>query len=132
MIITPEGQFVTARAQPKFLLIQPRFDESNMILSAPGMMDFVLNIDHLYTISPITASIWRQPVSTIDCGEEVAKWLSRFICSEDVGLRLVFYSHTEPTRVYLEKNTPYDQMTAGDMVNMRNLWWRWMFNSFKF
>lgn len=119
MVITPEGQFVTGRAQPRLVLVQPKFEADNMILSAPGMMDFTVNIPHLYTISPITASVWQQPVKAIDCGEEVAKWLSRFICSEDIGLRLVFYPATEPSRDIRPKNLKFETMTKPDVVSAR-------------
>lgn len=116
MVITPEGQFVTARAHPRLVLVQPKIENDSMTLSAPGMMDFVLNIPHLYTIPPITSSVWQQPIQAIDCGEEVAKWLSRFICSEDIGLRLVFYPHTVPTREVRAKNVRYDTLKSIDSV----------------
>lgn len=116
MIVTPEGHFVTARAHPRLVLVQPRIENDSMTLSAPEMSDFVLNIPHLYNIPPITSKVWQFPVQAIDCGEEVAKWLSQFICSDDIGLRLVFYPHTVPTREFRPNNVKYDTLTPIDSV----------------
>lgn len=114
MIITPEGQFVTARAQPRLLLIQPNIVGDTITLSAPGMLDIALSFADLHTKQPITASVWQQAVSAVDCGEEVAKWLSRFICSEDVGLRLVFYPSAVPTRPVRKSNWRFAELTQRD------------------
>lgn len=114
MVITPEGQFVTARAQPRLVLIQPHIAGDTLTLHAPGMLDIQLSFGHLHTKTPITASVWQQPIRGVDCGEEVARWLSRFICSEDVGLRLVFYPQDVPTRPVRPRNLRYDQLTQSD------------------
>lgn len=53
MAITPEGQFITARSQPRLVQIQPKVEGNKMVLSAPGMMDHEIDFDHLYTIPPI-------------------------------------------------------------------------------
>lgn len=116
MVVTLEGQFVTARALPRLVLIQPKIEGDTMTLSAPGMLDFTLSFAHLHTISPITASVWQQPVKAIDCGEEVAKWFSRFIHSEDMGLRLVFYPNDKPTRPVRPKNVKYETLQPIDSV----------------
>lgn len=116
MVVTLEGQFVTARALPRLVLVQPRIEGDTMTLSAPGMLDFTLSFAHLHTVRPITASVWQQAVQTIDCGEEVAKWFSRFIHSEDMGLRLMFYPNSKPTRAVRPKNAKYETLTAIDSV----------------
>lgn len=118
MVITPEGQFVTARAQPRLVLVQPTIEGSTMTLNAPGMIDLNIDIEHLYKTSPVTASVWQQAVKAIDCGEEAARWLSRFICSEDIGLRLVFYPNNVPTRDVRPKNLKFDTMSAVDVVSI--------------
>lgn len=114
MVITPEGKFMTARAQPRLVLVQPHIAGDTLTLQAPGMLDIQLSFAELHTKTPITASVWQQPVRAVDCGEEVARWLSRFIFSEDVGLRLVFYPHAEPTRPVRANNLRYDQLTQRD------------------
>lgn len=96
--MSPDGKLITARAHPRLVLVQPQITDSTLTLRAPGMLDFELDIAQLYTKSPLNTSIWGVPVQAIDCGEEIAKWLSRFIFSEDVGLRLFLYPHAGATR----------------------------------
>ncbi|KAG4079961.1 hypothetical protein HA402_006273 [Bradysia odoriphaga] len=114
MAITPEGQFITARSQPKLVQIQPRIEGNKMILSAPGMMDHEIDFNRLHTITPIRVTVWQQYVSAVDCGEETAKWMSRFICSDDIGIRLMFYPGTTPTREVRPKNRHYSLLNTGN------------------
>lgn len=77
-------------AQPKLLLIQPTITDDTLILSAPSMPDFHLNISQLYQIEQ-TITHAQHPSGTVDCGSEVAAWLSKFISETDESNRLVFY-----------------------------------------
>lgn len=54
------------------------------------MPDFHLNITELYKINE-TITHADHPTGTVDCGSEVAVWLSRFITGNDESNRLVFY-----------------------------------------
>uniref|UniRef100_A0A1L8E041 Putative mitochondrial amidoxime reducing component 2 n=1 Tax=Nyssomyia neivai TaxID=330878 RepID=A0A1L8E041_9DIPT len=114
MIITPEGQFITGRSHPKCVQIQPRFYGDKMILSAPGMLDIEVDMKRLYEQKPIRTLCWGQPVDTVECGEEVARWISRFLVSEDIGMRLVFYPGALPTRDVREKNRIFKDLTKID------------------
>lgn len=116
MITSPNGQFVTARTYPKMLEIQPQIIGDKMTLSAPGMIDIEVSFPRLYATSPITASVWQQPVKAIDCGEEVAKWFSRFIHAEDTGFRLVFYPGKKPTRDCVGRKPDSKDLTNYDAV----------------
>lgn len=115
MVVSPEGQFVTARAQPKLVLLQPRFEGQRMILSAPGQPEITIDVEALRRDGPLgTTSVWQQEVQSIDCGDEVAKWLSQYVCGEDVGLRLSFYPQSHATRPVRPKNVPFKTLTAVD------------------
>ncbi|XP_058064321.1 mitochondrial amidoxime-reducing component 1 isoform X1 [Anopheles bellator] len=113
-----DGTFITGRSHPTMVLVQPAFDADyeQMTLSAPGMLDIVVEVRRLLEGGQAigTASVWDQPVSTIDCGEEVARWLSRFLLSEDFGLRLVLYPHDSPTRPVRPNNRIHALLTARD------------------
>lgn len=54
------------------------------------MPDFHLNISQLYQIEQ-TITHAQHPSGTVDCGSEVAAWLSKFISETDESNRLVFY-----------------------------------------
>ncbi|XP_050070586.1 mitochondrial amidoxime reducing component 2-like isoform X2 [Anopheles maculipalpis] len=116
VVKSEDGKFITGRSHPTLVLVQPAFDEQyeRMTLSAPGMMDIVVNVKQLLETVPGKFSVWDQPVAAVDCGEEVARWLSRFILSEDFGLRLVYYPLECPTRPVREKNRIHALLTARD------------------
>ncbi|XP_052900627.1 mitochondrial amidoxime reducing component 2-like isoform X2 [Anopheles moucheti] len=116
VVKSEDGKFITGRAHPTLVLVQPTFDDQyeRMTLSAPGMMDIAVNVKQLLESAPGNYSVWDQPVTAVDCGEEVARWLSRFILSEDFGLRLVYYPLERPTRPVREKNRIHALLTARD------------------
>ncbi|XP_053677916.1 mitochondrial amidoxime reducing component 2-like isoform X2 [Anopheles nili] len=116
VVKSADGKFITGRSHPTMVLVQPAFDVTfeRMTLSAPGMMDISVNVKQLLETKPGSASVWDQPVVAVDCGEEVARWLSRFLLSEDFGLRLVFYPLELPTRPVREKNRIHALLTARD------------------
>ncbi|XP_035903049.1 mitochondrial amidoxime reducing component 2-like isoform X2 [Anopheles stephensi] len=116
VVKSADGKFITGRSHPTLVLVQPAFDEryERMTLSAPGMMDIAVNVKQLLETVPGNFSVWDQPVAAVDCGEEVARWLSRFLLSEDFGLRLVYYPLEGPTRPVREKNRIHTLLTARD------------------
>lgn len=116
MVISTKGEFVTGRQYPKMVLIHPKIENHIMKLCASGMMDIEVNIEELYKKSPIRVTIWNQTIDAIDCGEDVGRWLSRFILSEDFGLRLVFYPGDLPTRNVREKYKIFELSSPEDTV----------------
>uniref|UniRef100_A0A182MZY0 MOSC domain-containing protein n=1 Tax=Anopheles dirus TaxID=7168 RepID=A0A182MZY0_9DIPT len=116
VVKSADGAFITGRSHPTLVLVQPAFDAAyeRMTLSAPGMMDITVPVAALLTARPGDFSVWDQPVAAVDCGEEVARWLSRFLLSEDFGLRLVYYPLERPTRPVREKNRIHALLTARD------------------
>lgn len=116
MVVQADGSFITGRSHPTLVMVQPRFEApyETMILSAPGMMDISVDVKRLLTVQPVKASVWGQTVTAVDCGEEVARWLSRFILSEDFGLRLMFYPLDHPTRDVRPKNKIHLKLTPRD------------------
>lgn len=64
------------------------------------------------------AAIWGQAVSARDCGEEAARWLSRFLLQEDTGLRLVYYPLDRPTRDVRTKNKVFPLAVSEDTVSL--------------
>jgi uncharacterized protein YcbX len=118
MIITSEGQFITGRTYPKVVQILPKIVNQTMTLSAPGMMDIDVDFERLRSLQTNQTSVWGQAVDTIDCGEEVARWLSRYLLSEDFGLRMVFFPSATATRDVRQKNKIFDTMHHEDTVSI--------------
>uniref|UniRef100_A0A1B0DML0 Uncharacterized protein n=1 Tax=Phlebotomus papatasi TaxID=29031 RepID=A0A1B0DML0_PHLPP len=98
MIITIEGQGITARSHPKIVLIQPRFEGDMMILSAPEQPEISIDVKKLHQQARGKSVVWGEQVSTVDCGDEVAAWVSRYLINDNVGFRLVFYPDSFSTR----------------------------------
>lgn len=114
MVVRTDGDFVSAREFPTMVLVQPTFHEHIMKLSAPGMIDVEVDVERLKKLSPVTTRVWNQPVKTVDCGEEVARWFSRFLLAEDFGLRLMYYPHDLATRDVKPANKMFNTMLAED------------------
>lgn len=100
MITNLEGKWVTARQKPKTVLIHPQFDDAfeRLTLSAPGMDDISIHVRSLYDQQTADSVVWGETVPTVDCGDEVAKWLSKYLLDEGEGYRLVFYPLDETSR----------------------------------
>ncbi|XP_066589167.1 mitochondrial amidoxime reducing component 2-like [Prorops nasuta] len=97
MVIDLDGRFVTGRQYPRMVQILPTIRDSVLTLRAPGMMEVSVDLARLRGKS-FRAAVWGQAVPSRDCGEEVARWLSRFILQEDTGFRLVYYPLEHSTR----------------------------------
>lgn len=116
MVVSPENQFVTVRAHPKLVLIKPKIIGRKLILTAPDVSNVEIDFDELIHGEPSKNSIWNVAVSTIECGEEAAIWLSRYILGKECGLRLVYcsdYSSNKP----LHKWNNMHKITAKDAVS---------------
>lgn len=107
MIVTPDNQFVTARAYPKFLLIRPEIDGNLLKLSAPGKPQIIVNIVELQNEESRKAVVWSQEINAVDAGDNVAQWISSFVLGTDDGFRLVYYVPKVPTRDVRGKNRPF-------------------------
>lgn len=103
LVIDLEGRFVTARQLPKMILVSPSYSGCVLTLRAPGMMSVSVDLGQLRGKS-FQVAVWGQAVPARDCGEEVARWLSRFILQEDTGLRLVYYPLDRSVRTVRQRN----------------------------
>lgn len=103
------------RYYTKYFQISPSISGSVLTLKAPGMMPE--SVDLAILKNKYRAAVWGQIVPVCDCGEEVARWLSRFLLQEDRGLRLVYYPLDKPTRDVRDSNKPFPLMEPKDTVS---------------
>lgn len=113
LVIDLEGRFLTARQLPKMVNVLPEFSGSVLTLRAPGMMSISVDLAHLRGKS-FRVAVWGQAVAARDCGEEVARWLSRFLLQEDTGFRLVYYPLDRPMREVRKRNENVFPLTTSD------------------
>ncbi|XP_001605008.2 mitochondrial amidoxime reducing component 2 [Nasonia vitripennis] len=112
MVIDLDGQFVTGRQMPRMVQVSPSVAGSVLTLKAPGMMSVSVDLARLR--GRFRAAVWGQAVPACDCGEEVARWLSRFLLQEDTGLRLVYYPLDKPSREVRSKNQVFPLTDSKD------------------
>jgi len=109
------GECISGSTYPKVVRVFPRIEENLLTLTAAGMKDFSINIDQLYKSKNfVTVKIMLDDAQCVDCGDEVAKWLSRFILGKDEGLRLNFYTSNEPKPIIHERNFLFEQADQKD------------------
>ncbi|XP_011868219.1 PREDICTED: mitochondrial amidoxime reducing component 2 [Vollenhovia emeryi] len=103
LVIDLEGRFLTARQLPKMVNVSPSISGSVLTLRAPGMMSMSVDLAQLRG-KGFRVAVWGQAVPARDCGEEAARWLSRFLLQEDTGFRLVYYPLDRPVRSVRQRN----------------------------
>ncbi|XP_044530896.1 mitochondrial amidoxime reducing component 2-like [Gracilinanus agilis] len=86
LVIKEDGHMVTARQEPRLVLISITWDNDQMTLSAPDMKDLVVP-----SIQPSTNAIRNCRVFSVDiqgrdCGDEIAQWITSFLKSETFRL----------------------------------------------
>lgn len=84
MVVDLNGKFRTQRQHPRLCLIDTHLDNGILTLSAQGFEPCQVGM------TPGSAQqvrVWRDSVAAVDCGDEAAQWLTRFI---GVGSRLVY------------------------------------------
>jgi uncharacterized protein len=109
MITEPDGAFVTARALPRLVLVEPVPDEHGLTLHAAGR-------EPLRVPTPVDApladvQVWRDQVKAMIAGEDAADWLSAVI---GAPLQLVYLD--DPLRRPVDPGfgVPGDVVTFAD------------------
>ncbi|XP_014297400.1 mitochondrial amidoxime-reducing component 1 [Microplitis demolitor] len=97
MVTQLDGRFITARKYPQMVLVTPSIEGSVLTLSAPGMTNISIDLAEVRN-KMLKVVIWGQSTPASDCGDEVARWISRFLVQEDTGFRLVYYPLEKPSR----------------------------------
>ncbi|KAM8816803.1 mitochondrial amidoxime reducing component 2 isoform 1-T1 [Rhynchonycteris naso] len=87
LVIKEDGHMVTARQEPRLVLVSITYEDDHLILRAPGMDQLVLpsklpssNILH-------DCRIFGLDIKGRDCGNEAAQWFTNYLKSE--AFRLV-------------------------------------------
>ena len=86
LVVDAEGRFLTQRVHPRMALIETALSEGMLTLSASGAGSVSVAVGR--PLRPTvgdkprptcTVTIWRDPVTADDCGDEPAAWLSAFL-----------------------------------------------------
>lgn len=114
--MTRDNKQVIGQHCPSLVLIQPKIDGNNLILSAPGRSDFVLDLVELRKESNKTKIDCKHTeVMGIDAGDRVSDWLSIYVGGEPGAFRLMFYPYTYPTKGVPERDRKYKDLRDEDV-----------------
>ncbi|ELU05622.1 hypothetical protein CAPTEDRAFT_165514 [Capitella teleta] len=96
--VTPDHQVVHAKDEPSLVLIQPSLKGDQLVLTTPSM-DTSLQVPRDYKSLEhpvININFWRQDFQVMDCGDDAAAWISKYLGKE--GYRMVFSTRLLPDR----------------------------------
>nr|XP_031294264.1 mitochondrial amidoxime-reducing component 1 isoform X1 [Camelus dromedarius] len=115
MVINKVGNMVTARQEPRLVLISPTCEGDTLTLSAAYTKDLRLPIQ-----TPITNAVHKCRVHGLeiegrDCGEAAAQWITSFLKTQPYRL-VHFEPHMRPRNSYQIEDVflPTDQIVYAD------------------
>ncbi len=85
---------ITQREHPRMALVMPYREETRLSLEAPGMTP--LTIELRQAGPPVMVTLWKDLVASIDQGDGVAHWFSRYL---GIECRLVSMASVEARSV---------------------------------
>ncbi|XP_064073887.1 mitochondrial amidoxime reducing component 2 isoform X3 [Vanessa tameamea] len=92
MVVDDKNNFITARAHPELLLVQPKVRSSILTLNCNGMESIDINLAEVIALqTPKPATVWGVTVPVYDCGWEASEWFSR-LNKTATSFRLVYYA----------------------------------------
>ncbi|HCG80222.1 MULTISPECIES: MOSC domain-containing protein [Thalassolituus] len=74
VIASPSGDFITQREVPAMAYIQPRFEADKLVLGYPERGE--MQVSTTSSAEPQRVRIWSDEVTGVNCGDDVAVWLS--------------------------------------------------------
>lgn len=77
LVVDDAGRFLTQRVLPRMALIDTELHRGNLILRHPQHGSAAVRLDEAGPRA--TVQIWRDTVQAVDCGVEIAVWLSDFL-----------------------------------------------------
>jgi uncharacterized protein len=105
MVVDSDGSGLTQRELPAMALIQPRFEGDQLALTAPGMPEICVPLQHA-TRQIRQVDLWKDFCDAWDEGDDVSNWFSDYL-SVDVRLARMAEGYVRPVDPnYAPENTP--------------------------
>lgn len=95
-MLQEDGRILSARQQPRLVLVSITCEEGYLILNAPEMKALKIPVELPPTNSVRNCSLFGIHAQGRDCGDEAAQWITTFLNSEPY--RLVHYEPNMTTR----------------------------------
>jgi len=105
------NEFVTARTEPKLLLIKPQVISGNLHLVADNMKPLVIDINKVEASKNVKhGSVHGTAVVGLDCGDEASAWIDQYL--QKPGHHLIFASPSVDKRSIQNGTVKYKDWTA--------------------
>ncbi|XP_027751991.1 mitochondrial amidoxime reducing component 2-like [Empidonax traillii] len=111
LVITEDGHMVTARQEPRLVLISVGCDSGHLTFDAPDMEKLCVPVNVPGKNPVHNCRVFGQDIQGRDCGDEVAQWITTFLKSQPY--RLV---HFEPSMVPRKSKKTIDLFRSTDEV----------------
>ena len=84
MVIRKDASFLSARLEPKLVLIRPTSKGDSLCLDAPGMLSLVLPKFPVINARSkfIKCRVWDEYITGLHCGEEADRWMRQYLGNE--------------------------------------------------
>lgn len=96
MVVDESGNFITQRQLARMCLISVSLIENGVMLNAPDAQSCTVTVTNLKQMQQV--KVWSDRCNGLDCGDEVAIWLSDFL---QQTCRLVYFPEDEFRQVDL-------------------------------
>lgn len=109
MIVDKNRKFLTQRQLASMCLISVSLTGNGVILNAPDMPSCTVTATNLEKTQQVI--VWDEQCNGMDCGDEVANWLSTFL---QQACRLVYFPEEEFRQVDLDFAQPGERTAFSD------------------
>ncbi|CAK1583503.1 unnamed protein product [Parnassius mnemosyne] len=114
MVVDEKNNFITARAYPELLLVQPSVKSSILTLKHSDMETLTVNLAEVIEIqNPKPATVWGVTVPVYDCGGDASEWFSRLLNRSADNFRLVYYASNK-SRELRKSSKKFYKFTKND------------------
>ncbi|XP_040594987.1 LOW QUALITY PROTEIN: mitochondrial amidoxime-reducing component 1 [Mesocricetus auratus] len=116
LVINEDGNMVTARQEPRMVLVSLTYDNDTLTLSAAYTKDLLLPVTPPTTNPLVQCRVHGLEVQGRDCGEAAAQWITDFLKTQPYRL-VHFEPHMRPRSSHLLKSRfrPTDQVAYSDV-----------------
>nr|XP_056708817.1 mitochondrial amidoxime reducing component 2-like [Euleptes europaea] len=119
-VIKQDGRMLSAKQEPRLVLVSVTCESGYLNLSAPGMNTLSIPVEVPRTNSICNCRRFGIHAEGRDCGDEAAQWITTFLNSEPY--RLVHYEKDMKTRKpvgFLPLFQPTDEVAYAEDLNAR-------------
>ncbi|XP_076120272.1 mitochondrial amidoxime-reducing component 1-like [Alosa pseudoharengus] len=105
LVITEDGRMVTARQEPRLVLVTMTAEGGDICLNAPDMEELKVP-QHQPNNNILNCKVFTADVQGRDCGDEVSRWLTRYLAAGKT-VRMVHYEPQMKPRKCKQVKPPF-------------------------